>query len=79
MTNSGQVSDPGPLLEGCDPETCTDRVGGEHSDKCVRCDCGKGEWCPQFGSAFAAAADAALAKAIAPASELENRALWGDR
>jgi hypothetical protein len=30
-----QFQDAGPLQEGCDFETCTDRVGGEHSDRCA--------------------------------------------
>jgi hypothetical protein len=30
-----QFQDAGPLQEGCDLETCTDRVGGEHSAKCA--------------------------------------------
>lgn len=34
MINSGQVSDPGPLADGCDPESCTDRVGGAHAPTC---------------------------------------------
>ena len=32
-----QFQDAGPLQEGCDLSTCTDRVGGEHSPKCNRC------------------------------------------
>lgn len=31
---NASILDPGPLLEGCDPWTCTDRAGGEHSDAC---------------------------------------------
>lgn len=30
------MDDLGPLKDGCDPATCTDRVGGEHSDRCER-------------------------------------------
>lgn len=37
------------------------------------CDCGKGEWCPQFGEAFARSADAALATPARAALE------WIDR
>jgi hypothetical protein len=29
-----QFQDAGPLQEGCDLATCTDRVGGEHSERC---------------------------------------------
>lgn len=32
-----QFQDPGPLQDGCDGMTCTDRVGGEHSPTCNRC------------------------------------------
>lgn len=32
-----QFQDAGPLEEGCDLMTCTDRVGGDHSIKCERC------------------------------------------
>ena len=33
----GGFQDPTPLLEGCDPATCTARVGGDHSITCERC------------------------------------------
>ena len=33
--SAGQFLDPSPLKDGCDPRTCTERVGGEHSDECT--------------------------------------------
>jgi hypothetical protein len=32
-----QFTDAGPLLEGCDMEHCTHRVGGDHAPTCRRC------------------------------------------
>lgn len=29
-----QFQDPTPLKDGCDPETCTERVGGDHGETC---------------------------------------------
>lgn len=34
VSHLNQFTDAGSLQEGCDLATCTDRVGGEHSDKC---------------------------------------------
>lgn len=34
VSHLNQFTDAGPLQEGCDLATCTDRVGGDHSDKC---------------------------------------------
>jgi hypothetical protein len=34
VAHLNQFTDATPLKEGCDPFTCTERVGGEHSDQC---------------------------------------------